>query len=101
MGKENCIECGRPIFVVRNYLHKYVDGIPFCPKCYKKEIKKSIKKAKQKPAEKIFKNCLSCDGKGSIKGYTCQRCDGRGKYESVEKYKFELFPRLPIEGSLL
>ncbi len=100
MGKENCTECGRPIFVVRNQQYKYRNleyAIAFCPKCYKKETKK----AKQKPVEKIFKNCPSCDGKGSIKGYTCQSCDGRGKYESVEKYKFELFPRIPIEGSLL
>jgi len=93
--KHNCKKCGKP--------YESLDFLPsVCDSC-RKEGEKEMKRIEKEVAREVKKyekvNCKSCNGTGSIKGYKCVKCDGRGYFTVIsDEYQEEVISRLRSEG---
>ncbi len=116
-NKTNCSRCGRPIkiqsfkvdptdpWLSRAVENRHFHSSYYCNRCYDKAHTEW--KAEKKKAEKPItttRQCGACSGKGRIKGYECQACDGRGSTRETRKGSyvhsyFGEFPGLRCENA--
>jgi hypothetical protein len=78
--RTNCKECGKPI---QTGINDGITGGPYyCSDCYP-NAKEAFDTLRAGSEEKETTSCSWCDGTGNIKGYECQRCDGKGTITST------------------
>ena len=93
--KANCRDCGR--YIDTGAISEHIDAqneyrrsvylsptIEFrtliCRACFKKR-QEAVEKSKKTTCE-----CGRCSGTGRIKGYKCQACNGKGKFQKDDSF---------------
>jgi len=87
---KNCARCGVPYWIP--FAHPHMPSLPgqspnrddYCDECYH-IVWKEWAEEEARQYREVKKKCVSCNGKGKIKGYTCVSCRGKGYYWTRER----------------